>query len=276
MSARHAPLAAGLALVLLAAPAAGADREAALLNEQGNQLYREGRHEEALAHYSEALAAAPDSPALRFNLANALFRLGRVEEAAREYARASSLAQSATDLEQNARFNEGTAFLNSGRFADAARRLREVVLESPDDDEARRNLELALARLEQQPQDQQQKQDAADDRPQQEDQKEGAERRGGEQDRSQRQEGKSGEQGEPRPQPQDGQSPGEPPPQGRGSQGGEEPPQGTAPRPATPAEDLTGEEARRLLEALSQDERGALKEVLQRPAAQKGRSARDW
>ena len=268
-------LACFLALAQAADPAAPAGQAAAArLNQEGNRLYLEGRHEEALSRYAEALAAAPDSPEVRTNMANALYRLGRTEEALQEYAHAVGQATGARTLGQDARFNEGTALLDAGRFADAAERLRRVLLDAPEDDAARHNLELALARLQQQQEKQQQSQDGAQDQPQQDQEQDGGDRRTGEQDRSRPQEGEGESQGERRPQ--ESQGPGEAPPQGDPGERSQEEADGAAPRPATPEEDLPGEEARRLLAALAQDERAALKEALQKPPRQGARAARDW
>src|SRR5690606_14389049 len=49
--------------------------------ERGNRLYRDGRYEEAVEAYHEALRDGDTSPELRYNLGTALLQLSRYEEA---------------------------------------------------------------------------------------------------------------------------------------------------------------------------------------------------
>jgi Flp pilus assembly protein TadD len=50
----------------------------------GNTLFRQGRLEEAVAEYREALRIDPDYAGAHYNLGQALSRLGRESEAAAE------------------------------------------------------------------------------------------------------------------------------------------------------------------------------------------------
>jgi tetratricopeptide (TPR) repeat protein len=255
-----------LALLLATSSVLAEGGEAARLNEEGNRLYREGRFEDALARYAAGLASEPDSRALHYNMGNALYRLGRVDEAIREYVAASRDGGETASLGTAAPFNEGTARLTAGDYEEAVKSLRDVLLQAPGDEDARHNLELALARL----QEQQARQQSQDESQQQEG--------------DQGEEGKDPEEGEEREQkegdqqPRDGEeSPDEkaPPaaPQPQDGEPGQESEE--APRPET-AEELSREEARRLLEALARDERADLKETLERPPAKKRKATRDW
>lgn len=258
-----------LAVLLATAFVLAEDGEAARLNEEGNRLYGEGRFEEALARYAEGLATEPDSRALHYNMGNALYRLGRVDEAVREYAAASREGGEAASLGTAAPFNEGTARLTAGDYEEAVKSLRDVLLQAPGDEDARHNLELALARLQEQ-QAQQQSQDES--QKQEGDQGEEGEGAEGDEERQQ-QEPSEGDQQPPEGEksPDEGAPPVAPQPQE--GEPGQEPEE--APRPET-AEELSREEARRLLEALARDERADLKETLERPPAKKRKATRDW
>jgi Ca-activated chloride channel family protein len=258
-----------LAVVLASAMALAESGEVARLNEEGNRLYDEGRFEDALARYAEGLVMEPDSRVLHYNMGNALYRLGRVEEAIREYAAASRESRESASLGTAAPFNEGTARLTAGNYEEAVERLRDVLLQAPADEDARHNLELALARLqEQQAQQERQKES------QQEEGEQGEEGEAAKGDEQRDQQEQSDENQHPRDgeeSPDEEASPMAPQPQG--GETAQEPEE--APRPET-AEELSREEARRLLEALARDERADLKETLERPPAKKQKATRDW
>jgi len=265
-----------LFLVLGPASAMAEDGQAARLNQEGNLLYQEGKLEEALKRYAEALALDPASSALQYNLGNALCRAGRFEEALDAYSQAAAGQEMSSDLGQAARFNEGTASLQAEDFENAVRSLREAVIANPDDEGGRHNLELALARLqEQQQQEQEQEQEQEGKEDQQESGEEGQQdsdqSQEGEEEQEQNQEGDRQNEQEPDPQ-------GDSPPQPQGNQQDEPPesPEGSEPTPAEERQDLSEEEARRLLAALDRDEREELKESLEKPKKRKSGGGRDW
>jgi Ca-activated chloride channel family protein len=242
--------------------------EVARLNEEGNLLYREGRYEEALARYAEALSEAPDSPILHYNLGNALFRLGRLEDAVREYGTATAGSGEVASLGTAPPFNEGTAWLGAKEYAKAVQRLRDVLLAAPDDEDARRNLELALARLQEQ---------------QRRKQGDSQQREGEQGDESDQQSRGDGEAGDQRTSPADGDggpddrqpdAPDAPPQAPEPQDSGEESQESDA--RSQDREEIGREEARRLLEALSQDEKADLKELLKRQPRKERKATRDW
>ena len=260
-----------LALALLAAAPGTAGRQ----KRSGNQLLVDGQYEEALTAYREGLAKAPEDPELHINAGAALYRLTRSREAAEEFRRGQALASDPA-VRRAALYNEGTALLEAGDAAGAAARLRQVLLEDPEDDSARRNLEIALARQENQPQNEEKKSGGA-------------------------QQGK-GEKGESKPKPESGDRPEDKPPDGNSGEGGDQPPvekqpssspgagdrrpqpageheQPPAPAPEQGARPLTKQEAERLLAAIGQGEkadlRAALAEMSAKPRRQ-GNPERDW
>ena len=243
------------------------ERDAARLNGEANRLFEDGQVEEALSVYGAALAANPDLPALRFNMANALFRLGRLEEAEAEYAAAAEAAgqdaDGPPDLSSDARFNQGNARFQAEDFKGAAELYRDVLLDSADDTDARHNMEMALARLQEQ---QQQQQDGDQDQDQKQEQDQDQDP-----DQQQDQQQPSGEadESDEKPEGQPEQSP--PSEQPSSDEEVEEQPQ-----PVEEEEEIGEEEARRLLEALSQDERRDLKDSMDRRVKKKRKAARDW
>ncbi len=129
--------------------------------ERGNRLYRDGRYEEAVAAYRQALEGGEDSAVLQFNMGTALLRLGR-------YAEAEPYLQAALDVvdpavRAPALFNMGSRFLEEGRAStdpEARSRLLDGAVEAyrralrldPSWADAKWNYELALRARSEMPQ----------------------------------------------------------------------------------------------------------------------------
>jgi len=139
-------LIAALASPTLAAPGDDAVRA-------GNELYRAGAYEDALAQYSQA----DDSGALAlFNRACALQRLGRSDEAQELLQTVDAMARR-DDLAASARYNLGAASVEQARtlasggqaaealdaYKRAARLYRDAYAINPSDHDAARNIEIA-------------------------------------------------------------------------------------------------------------------------------------
>lgn len=208
--------------------------------EKGNRLYRDGRYEEAVAAYQEALQDGDDSPVLRFNLGTALLRLGRYAEA-EPYLRAALDAVD-TEVREPALFNLGSRFLEEGRAAadpEARQRLLDAAVEAyrralrldPSSGDAKWNYELAL------------------------------------QERQQSQQPQSGDTSEQRRQEPDRQDQ-----EDRGS-GGQQARRQSTQQPQTGA--MSREQAERLLAAVEQNERDLVRDQL-RKGRRETRVARDW
>ena len=143
----------GVCLAALAGTWARSD-DAASKNNQGNKLYEQKRYDEALKMYTDAQASLPNSSELHYNIGNVLYRKGEYEKAIEEYIRAQSAGNGT--LSQASHFNRGNALMMSGKIQDAVRSYVQALRGNPQDQDAKRNLELALKLLEQQKKQQQQ------------------------------------------------------------------------------------------------------------------------
>lgn len=207
-------------------------------NRQGNRSFEQGDLEAALRDYAEAQGLAPDDPRLLYNMGNVLAGQGKAEEALRAFERAAG----ATDrtVARDARFNEGLLRMGQEDFEGAVGSFGRSLVLDPTDAEARRNLELALRRLqEQQQQQQQQQQDQQD-----------------EQDQEQNEEQKQQQQQQEQQQEQQEQQ--------------QEQEQEQEPR------DEETEAARRLLKALEEEEKEALKKALMEKLPDLKDREKDW
>ena len=203
--------------------------------------YEAGRFEQARDAWQKVLARR-DDPTVRYNLGNAQYRMNRYEEAAESYRK--MLATTDTALRHRALMNLGNAYVRAAEDApDKADFLQRAVTTfesalvlSPADQDAKWNLEIAL-------------------RKQGDVESGGSPGRGG---RAQAGQGNGGEEGlDSQRETAVGAMAGG----GQGDAGGES------------AEELSVDDARKLLEAI---EREQLTSHEARPAASGGRAGRDW
>ncbi len=109
----------------------------------GSVFLRQGRVEEAVAHFNKALAAWPDSAQIHYNLGCALDRQGSFEGAIRHYRRAIELSPDYREAHNNL----GIVLATRGRGEEAVVHYREALRIDPDYGEAHYNLALELENL---------------------------------------------------------------------------------------------------------------------------------
>jgi Ca-activated chloride channel family protein len=255
-------LTAGL-LLALAEPAAAAVGGVGSEVEKGNRAFDRGEPEVAAEHYLRALSEDPDHPEIHYNLGNALYVGERFTDAEAAYGTATPRADSS--LAGPLSYNLGNALFRQQRYAEAAEAYKNVLRRDPTDEDARWNLELALRRLAQQEeerkeqkqdQDQDQQDQDQQDRDQQQQnqqQQEEEQEQDQEQDQDQQQ-----QESQPEDQDQDQQD----------RQSDQQPEDGESPAGESSAEEqemadeeqMTAEEAARLLDALGNDEQKLLRE----------------
>jgi tetratricopeptide (TPR) repeat protein len=107
------------------------------------ELAGQGRDQEALAHYEEAVRLMPENVNLHFNYGNALRRLRRFDEAARQYDEAARRAPDDAEI----RFAAGTASALAGRNEVALGHFLHVVRLEPDHAEAHFRAAVITAQL---------------------------------------------------------------------------------------------------------------------------------
>jgi tetratricopeptide (TPR) repeat protein len=126
-------------------------------NKNGNQAFVDGELTAAMREYVEAQALSPNDSRVLYNLGNTLSRQGKTEDALSVLERAAVESREPA-LERDARFNRGVVQMEEEDLQAAVRSFGEALTVDPDDADARRNLELALRKLQEQQQDQQQDQ----------------------------------------------------------------------------------------------------------------------
>ena len=109
-------------------------------NNLGAALFYQGKVEEAIDHYYQAIQIRPDYDRAYFNLGNAFAELGNIDTARRYYAKAPSFEPA------EAHNNLGRALAIQGKIEDAIANYLEALALKPDLAEAHNNLGDALAR----------------------------------------------------------------------------------------------------------------------------------
>jgi tetratricopeptide (TPR) repeat protein len=110
-------------------------------NNLGNALVSQGRFDEALPHYEQALKLKPNEAKTHSNLGNALVGQRRFEEAIAHYQKALALKPDLAKVY----INLGFASAQQGRLPEAIGYYHKALETTPDDVEAYYNLGLALA-----------------------------------------------------------------------------------------------------------------------------------
>lgn len=213
----------------------------------GDKAYEHQKYDESLIRYLEALNSKGDSTLIRYDLGNVFHAQEKYDEALKSFQSALSGADSLTRAD--ALYNAGNALFGMQKYPEAAAAYKSALRLRPGQDDYLHNLQLALHLLKRQQQNQQNQSDR-NERKDQQDQKQ--------QEKSQDEQ----KQQQQNPQQQDQQ------PQDKESEQ-QDPPQ-TAHK-----DQMSREDAERLLNALQKDEK-RIQENLHRQKAVESGVKKDW
>jgi tetratricopeptide (TPR) repeat protein len=122
-------------------------------NAEGNSLYEQKNYPGALDKYVEANDGKAHRQELAYNLANTFYQQKKYPEALRELEKA--VANGDSPLNEKIYFNRGNTFFQMGKYQEAIESYKKALELAPSDKEAKHNLELALKKLQENPQEQQ-------------------------------------------------------------------------------------------------------------------------
>jgi tetratricopeptide (TPR) repeat protein len=105
-------------------------------NDLGNALLKDGKIEEAIRHYQEALHLKANYAEAHYNLGVALDQKGQMDEAIRHYQEAIRVEPAYADAHNNL----GIDFYQQGRTGEAIRQFQEALRLRPDHAQIRNNL----------------------------------------------------------------------------------------------------------------------------------------
>ncbi len=135
--------------LLLIASLAPANEGLRLLRE-GNRFFEEENYARAGEKFSQALEQDPGNTRALFNLGNSLYRQGRLEEAAEVFETLNQLTQDAS-IRADALHNLGNSQLGGGNIRESIESYKESLRLNPEDEDTRYNLAYAMNLLEETP-----------------------------------------------------------------------------------------------------------------------------
>ena len=213
-------------------------------NDSGNDLFDAKDYGAAAEAYRQAQELEPDAGEPYYNAGNALYRSEDYGGAIREYDEAIKRAEDPV-LRADTQFNRGNAYFQLEEYLNAVDAFKEALRLEPDNEETRRNLELAMRMLPtpepQQGEEQGQEPDESQEPGPQDQAQEPQPNDQGQQEDAPQEDG----------QEQDGEAEEDAPQEDGQEQDGQPDPQQAQSSPQT--EPITVEQARQLLEAVSED-----------------------
>lgn len=246
-------------------------------NRKGNKSYDKGKYAEAAGHYKNAEIEAPERKEISYNLANAYYREKNFEEALKSYDRARTSKN--PELRKKALFNRGNALYRAGsnpqdqgaqqKLEQAVQSYKEVLKLDPRDNAAKFNLQKTLELIQQQQQQQKNNPDSSGNKNQ--DQKQNQEKKQQQKEKDQEQKKDQEKQDQQKQDDQDkkdGQKN-----QEKENQEEQKPGEQKAPPPK--AGQMSEEEAKRLLDAMKQDESDMQKRLMKLKIPGRGLD-KDW
>ena len=216
---------------------------------RGNMHYETGAYDAAVEAYQAAAADRPEDAIAHYNLGTALYQKKQFEKAADEFRQ--SLDAADPIYRAQGYYNLGNAQIQFNDIAGAIRSYKSALRLNPTDLDAKHNLELALEKLEQKPQQNQSESEEGDKDQQEQEQQQ------------QNQENPAASEGQNRePSEQESTS--------------EESASRLEQELAQPPVQMSKEDAIRLLEAVKDNEKEIQKKILQKRFSRRQRPEKDW
>ncbi len=123
---------------------------------KGNELYAQGKYEEALAAYQDALLDDPLNEIALFDQGNAYYKMKKYKEAIDAYQKI--VGSKDLNLSAKAFYNIGNAYFQQNKLKESIEAYKKALELNPNDKDAKYNLELARAKLKEMAQKQKQQQ----------------------------------------------------------------------------------------------------------------------
>ena len=114
---------------------------------RGNRLYNDGKYDEALLSYQDALVQEPDNPKIHYNIGRALYKMERYDEAISEFE--LGLLEKDKTFQANTFYNIGNCQFKKGQLDAAIHAYRTSLLVDHTDIPTKQNLEFCLKMKEQ-------------------------------------------------------------------------------------------------------------------------------
>ncbi|AWO01662.1 hypothetical protein DLD77_08110 [Chitinophaga alhagiae] len=249
MKQRIFPIAAILLLCCTAGSASAQEGTSKLIR-QGNSQYKKQQYADAEASYKKALERNNRSVEGNYNLGNSFYEQKRFDAARQQYANTAKLSPR-KDIKADASYNIGNTFMEDKKWQESIQNYKTALKANPADEQARYNLAYAQAMLKKQ----QQQNSGGDDNKKNKDKKDKKDKQD-QQDKQNQQDKKDGDQQQDQQQKDQDK----------------EQQQQPQPKPSK----LSQDEAKRLLQALAQQEKKLQEDKMKKVKATPGMVEKDW
>jgi tetratricopeptide (TPR) repeat protein len=223
---------------------------------EGNNLYEDGNFQEAEIEYRKALSEKPDYHKGKFNLGDAMYSQENFGESGKIYSELGEISKTA-EIKSGSWYNLGNSLMQQQKYKESIEAYKKALRVNPDDQDAKYNLEYARQMLNEQQQQQNQENKDQEQDQDQKDQEQQEDQNKDQQDQNQEQ-----DQKDQKDQQQDQQDQ------------GDQQQQQNQPQP----QQISKEDAQRMLDALKNDEKKTLQELQEQKAkaTKTKKSEIDW
>ncbi len=112
---------------------------------KGNRYFKQKKFDKAIQQYRDAQIDAPKSCEVHYNIGNVLYKKKRYKEAQKEYEKATYTKN--LNLEAKALYNIGNCLFRQGRWLDAIQYYKKALDINPKDNDAKYNIEFIRKKL---------------------------------------------------------------------------------------------------------------------------------
>ena len=232
---------------------------------RGNAHYKAEAYDAALEAYQSAAENRPEDAISRYNLGTALYQKEQFKKASNEFRRSLDTADPVHQAQGY--YNLGNAQIQLNDIEGAIRSYKSALRLNPADLDTKHNLEIALEKLEQKPQQNRSESGDEDkDRQEQDQQQQNQDQ----QDRDKQEPNQQDQENSSESEQQQNQESSE-----QDATAKESPPQPEQGSTQQPVE-MSEEDALRLLEAIKDNEKDIQKKILQKRFSRRQRSEKDW
>ncbi len=110
---------------------------------EGNKYYKKHKYEESLELYRKAQMQKPDSAIVNFNIGNSLYKQQLYEESIKEYEKSYNFTKD-KNFKSNILHNIGNAYYKMNNYDQAKDYYKRSLIENPNNNAARYNLQQIL------------------------------------------------------------------------------------------------------------------------------------
>ena len=114
--------------------------------QEGISEYRQQNFEQAEINFSRAQKEQPDNPRLNYNLANSHYKNGKYPEALKSYTHTTG-NDAPPELKKNSLYNSGNTLYRMGKLEESISAYKKALEISPEDMDAKFNLEFVREKL---------------------------------------------------------------------------------------------------------------------------------